>query len=218
MKKALVLIALCLYGYNLSAQDIVTKKDGVEIQAKIIEVGESQISYKEYSNLEGPTYKLNIMDILMITFENGEREMYNVGNNVSNLSSLPQGVMTYNSWSRKISVGGVTIENGMLDRYFSNEDFSRYKSAKTMGLVGGIVAIIGAVPFGWSIGTLIAGQKPNMGMLLGGGVAFFGGITISTIGEGRIRNIVNNYNSRLAFQPEVRIATTNYGIGLAVVF
>lgn len=218
MKKALVLIALCLYGYNLSAQDIITKKDGVEIQAKIIEVGESQISYKEYSNLEGPTYKLDIMDILMITFENGEREMYNDGNNVSNLSSLPQGVMTYNSWSRKISVGGVTIENGMLDRYFSNEDFSRYKSAKTMGLVGGIVAIIGAVPFGWSIGTLIAGQKPNMGMLLGGGVAFFGGITISTIGEGRIRNIVNNYNSRLTFQPEVRIATTNYGIGLAVVF
>ena len=217
MKNVILFFTFLFFGFSLSAQDIITKKDGTDIQAKVIEVGESQISYKKYSNLEGPTYKLNILDILMITFENGEREMYNVGN-YSSQASLPQGIMTYNSWSGKISVGGVTIENDMLDRYLSPEDLSKFKGAKTMGLVGGIVGIIGAVPFGWSIGMLITGRKPNMGMLLGGTVAFFGGISVNAIGGGRIRSVVNNYNSRFALKPEVRIGATDYGVGLAVVF
>ena len=77
MKRVLILFVCLLIGGILSAQDIITKNDGTDIQAKVMEVGQSQISYKKYSNLNGPTYTLSLSDILMITYENGEREMYN---------------------------------------------------------------------------------------------------------------------------------------------
>jgi hypothetical protein len=133
-------------------------------------------------------------------------------------SSIPQGVMTYNPWSGKISVGGVTIENEMLNNYLSQEDIKSYKGSRTCMLVGGIVGIVGAVPFGWSIGTAIAGAKPNLGMLIGGGVAFVGGIVVSLVGEGKVKSIVNNYNSKLAFQPQFQFGATDNGVGLALVF
>ena len=133
-------------------------------------------------------------------------------------SSIPQGVMTYNPWSGKISVGGVTIENEMLNNYLSQEDIKSYKGSRTCMLVGGIVGIVGAVPFGWSIGTAIAGVKPNLGMLIGGGVAFVGGIVVSLVGEGKVKSIVKNYNSKFSFQPQFQFGATDNGVGLALVF
>ena len=154
MKRLAILLTCILYGCILSAQDIITKNDGTDIQAKVLEVGQSQISYKKFSNPNGPTYTLSLSDILMITYENGEREMYNTKQETTKESSLPQGVMTYNSWSGKISVGGVTIEDEMLDRYFSPDDFQLFKSGKSVSTVGSILAFAGALPFGYSIGYM----------------------------------------------------------------
>ena len=217
MKRLVALLACFLYGCVMSAQDIITKMDGTDIQAKVIAVDESQISYKKYSNLNGPIYTTRISDILMITYENGEREIYAAKKE----SSLPQGVMTYNSWSGKVSVGGVTIENEMLDRFFTPEDYQLYKKGKSVSKVGSIFAIAGALPFGYSIGYMgAAGEtdETNMAMLIGGGVVMAVGLIVGFTGEGKMKKAIANYNSALAFQPEVHFGATNYGVGLAIVF
>jgi hypothetical protein len=217
MKRLVVLLACFLYGCVLYAQDIITKKDGTDIQAKVTEVGESQISYKKFSNLNGPIYTISISDILMITYENGEREMFNI----KKMSSLPQGVMTYNSWSGKISVGGVTIEDDMLDRYFSPEDFQLFKRGKTVSTVGSILAFTGALPFGYSIGYMgAAGEtdETNLALLIGGGAVMVAGIVVSSSGGKKMKKAMAKYNSALTFQPEVRFGATNYGVGIALVF
>ena len=103
MKNIIAIVSLLLCGSTLFAQYIITKKDGTDIQAKVTEVSDSQIVFKKFSNPDGPSYKMDVADILMITYENGEREMYNVE---TAKSDIPSGVMTYNSWSGKISVGG----------------------------------------------------------------------------------------------------------------
>lgn len=75
--KKLVLVALMALATALTAaaQDIVTKKDGTDIRAKILEVGLDDIKYKASDNLGGPTYTLPLSDILMIQYGNGRREI-----------------------------------------------------------------------------------------------------------------------------------------------
>ena len=231
MKKTLAIIMLLLASSVIYAQDIITKKDGTDIQAKVTEVGESQIAYKKFSNLEGPTYIMDISDILMITYQNGEREMYNV--NAPEKGGLPQGVMTYNPWSGKVSVGGETIENELLVRYFTPEDLKMYQSGKTTELIGGIVAIASSFPFGYGAGYLIGWHIGGGGtptgefvqpykaakiMTIVGGVAMTTGLVIAIAGESKRKKAINNYNSSLAFQPTWQFGATPNGIGLAVVF
>ena len=218
MKKVIILSVFLLYGCILSAQDIITKKDGTDIKAKVTEVSQSQISYKKYSNLNGPLYTISTSDILMITYENGEREMFTFTEGVTQNYTFPQGMMTYNSWSGNVSIGGVTVERGVLNQYFSRNDYRTFQVGKAIAVVGGIVAIIGAVPFGYSVGSLIGGGIANKGILIGGGVAFASGFITSLIGEGMIRRAINNYNSSLAFQPEIQFGATPNGVGIALVF
>ena len=232
MKKYLAFIAFTLCGFSLYAQDIITKRDGTDIQAKVTEVGQTEISYKKFSNLDGPTYTMDIADVLMITYQNGEREMYNVDSNV-NKSALPTGIMTYNSWSGKISVGGVTIENEMLDRYLAAEELAAFKSGRAMATVGGIMSIVGAIPFGGGVGYLIGwniggGGVPSGSyarsynaattMAIVGGVLFAAGLAINIPGEAKVKKVVNNYNAALTYRPTLSIGATPNGVGLAFVF
>ena len=60
----------------MSAQDIIVKKDGNIMKSKVVELTETQIKYKNYTNLDGPLYTINIGDVLSITYENGERETF----------------------------------------------------------------------------------------------------------------------------------------------
>ncbi|MBR5255429.1 MAG: hypothetical protein IKV62_01465 [Bacteroidales bacterium] len=217
MKKIIILLGCFLFGCVMYAQDIITKKDGTDIQTKVTEVGESQISYKKFSNLNGPVYTISISDVLMITYENGEREMYNV----EKKSSLPQGVMTYNSWSGKVSVGGVTVENEMLDRFFTPEDYQLFKRGRSVTTVGSIFAVAGALPFGYSLGYMgAAGEtdETNMALLIGGGAVMVAGFIVGFTGESKMKKAIANYNSALTFQPEVHFGATNYGVGIALVF
>lgn len=227
MKRMIVLLAALLCASSLFAQDIITKTDGSDIQAKVLEVGKSEVNYKRFSNLEGPTYTIDIAEVLMITYENGERDMFN-----NQKGGLPQGVMTYNSWSGKISVGGETIENELLDRFFTPEDLRSFKSGRTMATVGGIVSIVGAVPFGYGVGYVIGwriGGGPTQGenavsyknakvMALIGGAVLAVGLAINIPGEIKVKKAVNNYNQSLSYRPELHIGGTENGIGLAYRF
>ena len=74
------LAAMCLMGIYASAQDLVVKKDGTVIQAKVMKVGTTEVEYKKWSNQDGPQYSIAVADILAINYQNGEKETFeNVG-------------------------------------------------------------------------------------------------------------------------------------------
>ena len=54
-----------------SAQDIITKKDGTDIRAKVLEVAPDEIKYKDWNNQDGPVFIVKPSEILVIRFENG---------------------------------------------------------------------------------------------------------------------------------------------------
>lgn len=60
---------------QLSAQDIITKCNGEEIEAKVAEIGDTQIKYRKYENAQGPLYTLPASEVFLIRFEDGTREV-----------------------------------------------------------------------------------------------------------------------------------------------
>ena len=77
MKRLIFITVLMLGGVMVSrAQDIITTRSGEDIQAKVEEVSPLMIKYKRFSNLDGPTYSVSTAQILMIQYENGEKETF----------------------------------------------------------------------------------------------------------------------------------------------
>ena len=68
--------AMCMAGSYALAQDLIVKKDGSVIQAKVTKVGTSEVEYKKWSNQDGPQYSIAVADILAINYQNGEKEMF----------------------------------------------------------------------------------------------------------------------------------------------
>ncbi|MDR1526367.1 MAG: hypothetical protein LBS46_01695 [Dysgonamonadaceae bacterium] len=61
---------------GIAAQDIILKTDGTEVRAKITDVSDSEVRYKKHGNLSGPAYVLPASEIFMITYENGEKDVF----------------------------------------------------------------------------------------------------------------------------------------------
>lgn len=73
----LLLLGLLLFGTAaLTAQDVIVRKDGTTILAKVEKVGESEIEYRKWDNLEGPTYHLPTTALLSINYQNGTRDTF----------------------------------------------------------------------------------------------------------------------------------------------
>lgn len=61
---------------TLCAQDIVLFKDGTSEKAKIEEISLTEVKYKKFSNLEGPTYTVAKSSISSIQYQNGDQETF----------------------------------------------------------------------------------------------------------------------------------------------
>lgn len=71
--KKLLLLLLFVCSMSAWAQDVIVKKDGSTIVCRVVEVSQTEVVYKRWSNLEGPNYVMNLSDISAINYENGEK-------------------------------------------------------------------------------------------------------------------------------------------------
>jgi hypothetical protein len=76
MKTLLLFFGILLCSIKIYAQDLIIKKNGDEIQAKVLEILPELIKYKKKSNLEGPTYTLELSEIFMIKYQNGSKAVF----------------------------------------------------------------------------------------------------------------------------------------------
>ena len=82
-------------GFPSFAQDVITKKDGTDIQAKVLEVNENEVKYRRYDYLDGPIFTMLKSDILIIRYENGTNDVFNgKGKSVTTVKSEPQPTVT----------------------------------------------------------------------------------------------------------------------------
>ena len=86
-KELLILVVVIGFIISVNAQDIILKQDGSEIIAKVIEITEQQIMYKEFEFQSGSTRNINVSEVFMITYENGQKEIFSTqsGNHFKNM-------------------------------------------------------------------------------------------------------------------------------------
>ncbi|MDE7165996.1 MAG: hypothetical protein K2O17_03095 [Bacteroidaceae bacterium] len=70
---ALALTSICF------AQDVLVKKDGSTILAKILRITETEVEYKNFDNPDGPTRVISISSLLRINYQNGQSETFAAG-------------------------------------------------------------------------------------------------------------------------------------------
>ena len=77
MRKIFCFIAaLIMAGMNLLAADVIVLRNSTRIDAKILEVSDTEIKYKKADNLNGPTFIQKVEGISAIIYENGDVSSY----------------------------------------------------------------------------------------------------------------------------------------------
>ena len=141
---AFAITSVCL------AQDIIVKKDGSTIQAKVLNVTQYVVEYKIFGHQNGPTYTFSITDLRCINYENGTTTMFHSpdgnSNTVTNETATQYSndndlLAIYSNLNKKKEKPKKIVTPEML--------YKKGKRMKTFGyavggtlLVGGIVAII----------------------------------------------------------------------------
>lgn len=81
MKKILLLLVSIILNLVANAGDIIVLTNSTRIDAKILEVSETEIKYKKASNPEGPTFIIKTDQISSIIYENGDVTAYSASDN-----------------------------------------------------------------------------------------------------------------------------------------
>lgn len=78
MKKSTITLMMLLISASICfSQDIITKKSGEDIQAKILEVTSTEVKFKKFDDPEGPSFSIFKSDILMVRYKNGTKDVFN---------------------------------------------------------------------------------------------------------------------------------------------
>ncbi len=75
MKKLALFTLFVVIFSTTMAQDLIVLKDATEVQAKVTAITEKSVTYKRWSNLEGPTYTISKSNVFYIKYANGEKDV-----------------------------------------------------------------------------------------------------------------------------------------------
>lgn len=77
MKKIIIGLILFLFACSTAySQDVIVKKDGSTVLAKVLTVSKEIVEYKKWSNPNGPTYKIEVNELLSINYQNGDIDRF----------------------------------------------------------------------------------------------------------------------------------------------
>ncbi|CAM3116175.1 hypothetical protein DRF59_14200 [Chryseobacterium flavum] len=105
MKTKLYFLPFLLMGITCYSQDKISMKNGSSLDVKLIEIGTSNITYKELDNLDGPIHSLDKSKIYKVTYNNGKTDILGKFQSIDEIKSFI---------INKINEYGVDRDNGML--------------------------------------------------------------------------------------------------------
>ena len=78
MKPKPILLILCtlLVSFQIAAQELIFKKNGEVIKAKILTSNDKSLSYKLYEHKDSITYYINTSVIDSLIYRDGQKESY----------------------------------------------------------------------------------------------------------------------------------------------
>ncbi len=118
MKKFLFLTLSLFVALPLFAQDMIVRRDGSVVQAKIMEVSSSEIKYKRHSNPDGPLFTLKTTEIVSVNYENGEVDHYD---QAAEPTPAPAAEPAKPTEPQLVEVATAANNQALLDRYNNSQ-------------------------------------------------------------------------------------------------
>jgi len=197
------------------AQDIITLRNGDDIEALVQEIGTDEVKYKKFENSNGPNYTLKKSEIFMIRYVNGSKDVFkdetpvpptnqtNTQGQANNQQDPPVDYNTFLQLRRDDSKMAEFLKTN--DRYLY-EQFYRGASlsSKGGGLLGAGLFLTG---LGLVVATIVANNtdiENRNGVIITGSVAFAVGqvliitsIPLSATGGSLKRRAADNYEEKI---------------------
>lgn len=168
MKRFFVILSVLALGtISVSAQDIITKRNGEDIRAVVSSVGTDTVTYTLYDDPQGVSYTIMKSDVVMIRYESGRNEVMESGR--SSFDPLLYGART----------PAEGIEPGMKYRHIKKlYDPKMYSRGLVQNYNPGWSGV--ASYFIPGLGQMVCGEVGRGFAFLGGSVV---GVTLLSIGS-----------------------------------
>jgi len=243
LSRTLASACLCMLSLSVFAQDIIVTKDSKKITAKVIEVNQSEIKYKNFANLDGPTYSITKSKIASIIYQSGEIDVFTeedvaetpvatknqvAAQDAIELLSIDEQLNVLNSVGKKLNAK--EVQNIM---QAAPNALALYNSGRRLKKVGNGILIPGVI-----VGLVGCGLIPfafgeyntDYGMLYTGAtfcatglVAELVGVSIVGSGNRRIKQSVFTYNGEIKKKTTADVSlkfgiTRSGGLGFTLTF
>jgi hypothetical protein len=90
---ALLMFVISFAVNTVSAQDVIVLKSGDKIKSKVVEITPTEIKYKKFDNLEGPTIVILKSDASIIKYANGTEDVMPSNNSPASTKSENTGAV-----------------------------------------------------------------------------------------------------------------------------
>jgi hypothetical protein len=208
--------------FTVYAQDLIILKDGNTIEAKVIEISPTEIRYKRFDYLDGPTIVILAENVLSIRYENGSTDIINAvpartadstQQPTADLADIARRNARFNSIGGSVGYLGVSNFGFSLFGTVSPANYTFFDFNLGLGFdsfsFNGNASFNGFVPFkngGWYIGLGIGGGLYEFGDEMNGffavnaitGLILFNWLNISATAN---MEVVPEFNFR--FKPMV---------------
>ena len=231
----LFFFVFCFYIASAFAQDVITLKNGNDIQALVQEIGEVDVKYKKFDNPNGPNYTLKKSEIFMIRYAIGSKDVFtdnivtvttpaptteqtSIQNNKGEVYFNFWGTLKYRSTKKKVT--------NVNDLFYNIPEASKnYHSGQTWATVGGAISGGGGALIGFNIAALLMEDNSLYSAPLlytGCGMVILGTI-FSSVGTSKTKTAVELYNASVRRQQISDISlkfgiTRSGGVGLTFNF
>jgi cytochrome c biogenesis factor len=227
LRKVLFFACFTILASVCVAQDIIVTKDSKRINAKVMEVNEDNIKYKNFDNQDGPVYTLSKSNIVTILYKNGQVETFETeSSKPAAATQITQVPRQTNAMSNRTQV--VSSDNILADmKAYSPALYSQYKSGKRMATSGSILTGVGGVSAGLGAVFVLMNRSGEMvnvgyGFLVMGSLSAAAGVSILIVGGSKKNNAVRNFNrqyySSQPSSPHFQFNVYPNRVGLAYVF
>ena len=231
MKKHLLfIVVLMLSGICAQAQDVIFRSSADSIQAQVLTVGTTEVTYRKWNNLEGPIYSISINEIAAIRYANGTYDFFtnkNVGATQTKSNASPSTMLT--RVGNTYYYNDIVMNKHATLEWLSTQDcptaYSQFRSGMSTANAGWALMTTGLlIDLVGTIITLKGRTTPTLGgILMGiGGALELACIPTIAVGYSKMHQTVNVYNVSCGKTAEVKpywsVQASNNGIGLAYNF
>lgn len=125
----MLLMLLC--SLTASAQDVIVRKNGSTVICRILEVGQTEIVYKRWTELNGNNYVMDIAGIASIHYENGKKREFGTSAGFPSVSAGAR--------------NGAIDDGSLMNMAEKSLNLAKARQLKKIGWIGGSLLMAGGV-------------------------------------------------------------------------